>query len=312
MKIEEIIENIEYGRWKAFFYTPPIYSNAKSYIFRETEKRVIARDKSELSEALKEIEELRKDGYIGFGYIEYEAGYLLEEKLESFFSNDDGHPILEFNFAKRDSIVAIPSEEIDHSGLKEILSTKTEPIRDFCLNVDESEYLQGINSVKKYIGEGDTYQVNYTVKGKFEYEGSIVPLFAKLIFGQSAEYTALINDNERLIISLSPELFFKTEEDEITALPMKGTIKRGKEIAEDLCRKDELFASCKNRAENIMIVDLLRNDIGKISRLTSVHVPRKYEIKKYESLWQMISTVKGRLKKVSFDEIINNLFPADQ
>ena len=130
-----------------------------------------------------------------------------------------------------------------------------------------------------------------------------------MLFNQSASYTAIINDTDRFIIYISPELFFKTKGNGIISKPMKGTIKRGRNLIEDKIQKERLANSKKDKAENIMIVDLLRNDLGKISKIDSVKAQSVYEIEKYETVFQMTSTVKGNYNGKSFKSIIENLFP---
>ncbi|MCH7773219.1 MAG: chorismate-binding protein, partial [Bacteroidetes bacterium] len=108
-----------------------------------------------------------------------------------------------------------------------------------------------MKKIKQYILEGDTYQVNYTVKGKFIFSGSYASFFKNLLFNQSAEYSAFINNENNFIISLSPELFFRTADSKITTKPMKGTLSRRKELQSDALRAFELEKSEKNRAENL-------------------------------------------------------------
>ena len=130
-----------------------------------------------------------------------------------------------------------------------------------------------------------------------------------MIFNQSAEYSALINTGEGFIISISPELFFDVKGKSINAKPMKGTIKRGLTTEEDKIKVQTLLNSKKDKAENIMIVDLLRNDLGRISEFNSVKVASKFDIEKYESLFQMTSKVEAELKEKNFEEIIKNIYP---
>ncbi|MBT8382667.1 MAG: bifunctional anthranilate synthase component I family protein/aminotransferase class IV, partial [Ignavibacteria bacterium] len=134
--------------------------------------------------------------------------------------------------------------------------------------------------------------------------------YKKLLFNQSARYSAFINNNESIMISLSPELFFKLYDGRIYSKPMKGTIKRGIEEKEDLLKKSELATGEKNKAENVMIVDLIRNDFGKVCKYGSIKAPDLFKTEKYESLFQLISTVYGKLKKNrSLSDVISSMFP---
>ena len=122
------------------------------------------------------------------------------------------------------------------------------------------------------------------------------------------KYAACINLDHHIICSASPELFFKLDDETITSRPMKGTVKRGRTTQEDKEQMDWLRHSVKNRAENVMIVDMLRNDLGRIAEIGSVHVPELFTIEKYPTLFQMTSTVQARTK-ASLTEIFSALFP---
>ena len=194
--------------------------------------------------------------------------------------------------------------------LKLIPFKKQYTISSFKINTSKQKYLSDIRKIKKYIEEGDTYQVNYTVKGKFKFDGDLIDMFKTLLFNQSAKYSAFINLGDRIIISLSPELFFEQFGQKIKTSPMKGTISRGINLREDELQKYKLEKSEKDKAENLMIVDLLRNDLGRISQYGKVKVNKLFKIEKYESLYQMVSSVEARLKKdIKLLEILKNIFP---
>ena len=183
-------------------------------------------------------------------------------------------------------------------------------IKNFKLNTSKNEFTKSISKIKSYIEEGDTYQVNYTIKGKFDFEGSYSGLFSNLVFNQSAQYIAVINNNGKIIISLSPEMFFEIKGRKIISKPMKGTARRGIDHSNDEFIKYELERSEKNRAENVMIVDLIRNDLGRVSEYGSVKVKNIFEVEKYESVYQMVSTVESKLKKnVKLSDILKNIYP---
>ncbi len=181
---------------------------------------------------------------------------------------------------------------------------------DFKLNRSDTQFFDDIKKIKHHIKEGDTYQVNYTVKGKFKFSGSRSSFFQQLLFNQSAKYSAFINTDEEFIISLSPELFFHKRGRKIISHPMKGTIRRGHNHSLDRIAETELKSGEKNRAENVMIVDLIRNDFGRICRYGSISVPELFKIEKYESLFQMVSEVQGELRrKTKMLGILQNIFP---
>ena len=169
---------------------------------------------------------------------------------------------------------------------------------------------KNIAKIKHDLIEGYTYQVNYTLKSTFDFSGDFISLFRTLLFNQSAKYSAFINLGDRILISLSPELFFSVKNKKITAMPMKGTMKRGVNNVEDKRNSKSLKSSAKDKAENLMIVDLLRNDLGKICKYGSVQTEELFSVEKYESLFQMVSKVTGKLKdKILIGDVIKNIFP---
>ncbi|MDI6783757.1 MAG: aminodeoxychorismate synthase component I, partial [bacterium] len=158
---------------------------------------------------------------------------------------------------------------------------------------------------------GHTYQVNYTYKERFRFQGSPAGLYSDLRKKQSVPYSAFINVDPYYIISFSPELFFRKQGDRMTVQPMKGTSARGRYLLEDRTQIERLKKDSKNRSENLMIVDLLRNDLGKISQVGSVRVERLFEVIKYPTLLQMTSTITSQLApNVEFSEIFRSLFPS--
>jgi para-aminobenzoate synthetase/4-amino-4-deoxychorismate lyase len=309
MNIEQLLNIVTVNKDAAFFYTPAIYDNAKSFLFENPVKTVTTTNPNEFLACLNKVDELLERGLIGYGYISYEAGYLLEEKLIDLLNQVPNQPLIKFRFFEKENVKTILSSEITFGNAAEIIKNAKHEISNFNLNTDYKNYKSAVGKIKKYIKDGETYQVNYTVKGKFNFIGNIDSLFLKLIFNQSARYTALINDNTDYIISISPELFFESKNGEITAMPMKGTAVRGKNIREDLKIKDKLFESEKNKAENVMIVDLLRNDFGKVSETNSVFAESLYNIEKYESVFQMTTKIKSKLNTESFAEVIKKVFP---
>lgn len=283
----------------AFFYTPPIFKKEKCYLFSNPLKSITGFNFDDL----KMLNSLNDE--ISFGFISYEAGYLIEQKLKHLSKPNNIEPLFNFNIYKRGSIEIFSSKSITHD-----FDNINYGIENLSFSTTKDMYINSINKIKEFISKGDTYQVNYTIKGSFNLEGSISSLFQSLVFNQSARYMALINNNNQIIISISPELFFRNKKNVLITSPMKGTIKRGINSSEDIKNFDQLLNSEKDKAENVMIVDLLRNDVGKISEFGKVKVTGLFNIEKYESVFQMISTIKTKLKKdILFSDIINNLFP---
>lgn len=184
-------------------------------------------------------------------------------------------------------------------------------ISDLRADVDEARYHADIARIQAYIDQGDTYQVNYTFRLNFQAHGSLHGLYARLRARQPVPYGALIElpDGEA-IVSLSPELFMRHRDGELTARPMKGTAAAGPEGPARAARAQALADDPKNRAENVMIVDLLRNDIGRIALTGSVTVPSLFDVKAFGSVLQMTSTIRGRLRPgLGPDELFEALYP---
>jgi len=184
-------------------------------------------------------------------------------------------------------------------------------IADIRSNVDETSFTRAIDRIRDYIAAGDTYQVNYTYRIRFDAFGSIYALYARLRERQPVPYGALIAlPDGRTVLSLSPELFVRHDAGRLLARPMKGTAPSSGDRDLDAVRSSALAADPKNRAENLMIVDLLRNDLGRIARTGSVGVPALFEVRRYSSVLQMTSTVQAQLAEgVPLGAIFDALYP---
>ena len=159
--------------------------------------------------------------------------------------------------------------------------------RDWVPKIDKSEYDSAVARIKELIAAGDTYQVNYSFPLTSSFSGDASAWFQELCLAQGATYCAYLDLGRYHVLSLSPELFFERQGDRVITRPMKGTIRRGRWTEEDEQLADQLRNSTKDKAENIMIVDLLRNDLGKVSVPGSVHVSSLFEAERYETVWQM-------------------------
>ncbi len=305
MKLRDIIKQVETKPHSAFFFTPLLYPNSYSYLFLEPVEIITVNKKEDVKNHLKIIGKYLQRGLTGYALINYEAGYLFEKKLEKYLTGE-GQKLIRFLFFDDKNIIRLKSDDIEFDA--DDISKYS--ITDFKLNTSLEKFEENIKKIKNYIREGDTYQVNYTVKGKFNFSGSYASFFQHLLFNQSGKYSAFINDDESYIISLSPEKFFSIKGRKITSKPMKGTVKRGVNNEADLATEHELVNSKKNRAENVMIVDLIRNDLGRIAEYGSVTVLRLFSTEKYESLFQMVSTITAELKKeVTLRTVLKNIFP---
>jgi para-aminobenzoate synthetase/4-amino-4-deoxychorismate lyase len=178
-------------------------------------------------------------------------------------------------------------------------------------SVDEAGFADAVARIHSYIEAGDTYQVNYTYRLHFDAYGAPHALYRKLRARQPVPYGALVAlPDGGAVLSLSPELFVRHEHGEMTARPMKGTAAATGDAGRDAARAAQLAADPKNRAENLMIVDLLRNDLGRIARPGSVQAPHLFEVERYNSVLQMTSTVRARLRgDATLDAIFAALYP---
>ncbi len=305
MLIDEILKQVIETRDSAFFYTPPIYQNSNSYLFKNPARILTSSNADDTLDTLSKIDNEINTGNQGYGIINYEAGYALEKKLNAYLDYNN-EPLLKFCFFNKEEIISLASKELNI----EYLDEDKRGISSLDLTNPMTEFINKIAEIKEQISCGNTYQVNYTIKAKFDLLDDPVMLFKRLIFNQSSKYCAFINNCNDLIISISPELFFSIKNDLITVRPMKGTIKRGFNLNDDLLQKSKLENSEKDKAENSMIVDLMRNDIGKLSEYDAVEVNKVFEIEKYETLYQMVSEIRARLKNgIKFSDVIRNIFP---
>ena len=176
--------------------------------------------------------------------------------------------------------------------------------------VSRVEYDDAVTRIKELIAAGDTYQVNYSFPLTASFNGDAYAWYRTLREAQGAQYSAYVDLGRYHVLSLSPELFFERRGDRVVTKPMKGTVRRGRWTAEDEELAQWLRQSTKDRAENVMIVDLLRNDLGKVSVPGSVHVSSLFELERFETVWQMTSTVESTLKHgTNLADLMTALFP---
>lgn len=192
-------------------------------------------------------------------------------------------------------------------GMKEQMN---EPLL-FAFAETKEEIMNKIQLVQEQIRLGNTYQVNYTTRLTATGYASPYAVYCQLTQEMNGRYTMFIEDEDESIISISPELFFQYDRltNEIVTQPMKGTMPRGRTEEEDKCYYEQLQHSLKDRAENVMIVDLLRNDLSRIAAKNSVQVEQLFEIVAYPTVYQMVSTVKSVIRNKDLSTIVEALFP---
>lgn len=244
------------------------------------------------------IERATSDGRWVVGYFAYELGYLLEPRLRPLVQHMRAAGPLAWV-----GVFEGPSEE-------PVLEQGRFGVTGLRPNTTATEYAAAIGRIKSHLEAGDTYQVNYTFKQTFDLDGAPGALYEVLRRRQRVAYSACVCDGERTVISLSPELFFRRKGDTITVKPMKGTVRRGVDDLEDGELSAWLAADTKNRAENVMIADMVRNDLGRIAPAGGVRVPALFEIERYQTLYQMTSTVEADVpSSTSWFDVFRSLFP---
>jgi para-aminobenzoate synthetase/4-amino-4-deoxychorismate lyase len=176
--------------------------------------------------------------------------------------------------------------------------------------VTETAHARAVAAIRELIRQGETYQVNYAIPFACDFAGDALAWFADLARSQRAGYAAYLDLGRREVLSLSPELFFRVDGREAAARPMKGTAPRGRHPAEDQALRAALAACPKNRAENVMIVDLVRNDLGRVAEAGSVRAEDLFRVEPYPTVWQMTSTVRATLRPgVGLAQALAALFP---
>lgn len=264
-----------------------IYSNM---CFKNPEYTILSFDSESFKDALVTVEELSRKYYL-LGYIRYEAkDIFLKQKVTS------SHPLLYFE-AYKDYEEYFPGK--NSQAKLNVLS-----------DITFEEYKNALTTIKNEIAQGNTYEVNYTYDSIVKTDSDALTLYKTLLKRQKTPYNAFIQNSYETILSFSPELFFEKEGNKILTKPMKGTVKRGSSEQEDRKNIEFLKNDIKNRAENVMIVDLLRNDLGRIAKTGTVKVPKLFEIETHKTLHQMTSTVTAELKdNTSLYDIFEAVFP---
>lgn len=252
-----------------------------------------ARTPAEVLPTLAEVERACQQGLTTIGYVAYEAAHGLDK---AFPYRHIRLPLAWF--AVFEELHPIKPPPTPHSPVA--LSWRP--------TISQQAYLTAAQRIRDYIQAGDVYQVNYSFRLRTSFEGDLHSLFWQLYHAQPVPYAAYIDTEQFAILSLSPELFFALDGERITSRPMKGTAPRGLWWEDDLQQATALRHSDKNRAENLMIVDMVRNDLGRIARTGSVRVPALFETERYTTVWQTTSTVEAETD-APLAEIFRALFP---
>ena len=269
------------------------------HLFTNPIKELKTRDIDQIEALLREVEAYQEAGFYAVGYVSYEAAPAFEKKLAVHPAPLMGEYLLYFTIHQEVETLPFPE---DYEAVDLPANWKEE--------VEAPAYQEAIKSIHHHIRQGDTYQVNYTVQLSQELKSDPLAIYNRLVVEQKAHYNAFIQHDDVSILSISPELFFEQDDRLLTTRPMKGTTRRGLTNQKDLQQAAWLEADPKNRAENMMIVDLLRNDMNRISEIGSEQVTRLCQVEQYSTVWQMTSTIESRLQaEVDLVQTFRALFP---
>jgi para-aminobenzoate synthetase/4-amino-4-deoxychorismate lyase len=248
-------------------------------------------------------------GFSLAGWLGYEAGYLLDPALSKCAWPEDSRRLLGwfgvYSSPERPGRQMVQAED-------DVALEKNCTISGFEFEFDEDEYCQRIVRLREEIAAGNVYQVNFTGRCRFDFDGAPDALYVAMKRRQPSPWSAFLNTGDRMVLSFSPELFFVRDDvGYIETMPMKGTAPRRVDPEDDHAEKSGLAQCEKNRAENLMIVDLLRNDLGRLCTTGTVRASRLFDVKTYPTLHQMVSTVRGKLMpQTGLYTLFRALFPS--
>jgi para-aminobenzoate synthetase / 4-amino-4-deoxychorismate lyase len=265
--------------------------------FRDPASVLRATTAGEVAACLAEVERAVADGAYAAGFVTYEAAGAFALPVRE--PRPAGLPLVCFGLFSPQSV----------DSERALLRTGSYQTGEWQPAIDQAAYASAIRRIKALIEAGETYQINFTFRLSTAFTGDALALLRDLDAAQDGPWGAYVDDGRYAICSASPELFFTVRDDRIECRPMKGTAPRGLWAAEDRLRADELRASPKNRAENVMVVDMARNDLGRIARTGSVEVTSLFEVERYPLQWQMTSTVRAR-GNAALPAMFEALFPS--
>lgn len=280
--------------------------HAESLLFEHPTRIIRADRPEEVAGALAELREATAAGLHAAGFFSYELGYVLEPKLAALLPDNRRVPLLWFGvYSEPRSMTGaevqnwLTAEAIGNPSLGALAHTW-----------DATAYLERFEEVQNKIRSGDIYQLNLTFKAKFNLQGSPLALYRDLRLKQRVAYGGLVDTGDVTILSSSPELFIEQDDRVIETRPMKGTAPRAGTLSGDDEVRKALAADIKSRAENLMIVDLMRNDLGRIAELGSVSVTDLFTVETFKTLHQMTSGVRAVLKPdIGLEDVLQAIFP---
>lgn len=273
-------------------------------LFKEPVGLVVAYAPEEVQPALDRLAAAQGRGLHAAGYLSYEAGYALDSRLARLACRlPDGEPLLWFGLF--DGFETIPAEQVP--GLLPVPAVSARKVSPL---VTMQDYAAAFDSIQSYIAAGDIYQANLTFACSVAVSAHPLALYAAVRDRAAAGQGGIVFTGGHWILSFSPELFFTLQDGLLTARPMKGTAARRADHVLDQEAIAALAADPKQRAENLMIVDLMRNDLSRVAEAGSVQVPHLFEVESYPTVHQMTSTVTARLRPgLGPVDVIRAIFP---
>lgn len=279
----------------------------ESLLFSEPQDIIVANNADEVGDALARLQAGLDAGLYAAGFLAYELGYVLEPKLAPLMPTGGQVPLIWLGLYREPR--EMTGAEVDHwlATHKRSGSYKFEAVTQAW---DREAYEARFASVQEKIRAGDIYQINLTFKARFRLEGSPLTFYQDLRKRQRVAYGAIVDTGEVTVLSASPELFIEKRDDVVFTRPMKGTAPRAGTPIGDEDARHVLSTDTKQRAENLMIVDLMRNDIGRIAEIGSVEVTDLFTVETFRTLHQMTSGVKATLSdQCGMEDLVRATFP---
>jgi para-aminobenzoate synthetase/4-amino-4-deoxychorismate lyase len=277
-----------------------------SRLFTGMREEVTAYDPSEVEPALDRLLAATANGQYAAGFMSYELGLVFEPRLVPLLPPRGDMPLLWFGIFDAPEIMetARTADWLARQGSAGYKLTGIRP------NITPAAYGERIAKTLAHIGSGDIYQLNFTFKAKFGFDGDAIALYRDLRRKQKVPYGGIISTPGFQILSLSPELFLSVDGREAETRPMKGTACRGVTPAGDAELCGWLASDIKSRAENLMIVDLMRNDLGRVAEIGSVQVTDLFTVETFQTVLQMTSGVTATLREgTDFRTLMHAIYP---
>jgi para-aminobenzoate synthetase/4-amino-4-deoxychorismate lyase len=280
----------------------------RALLFSAPERLICCRKPSEVPACLGLAESAVRAGRYVAGFMAYEAGYGLQPKLAGLqLEPFEEHALW---FGVFDGMQELRGREVA-AFLDARAGNERARISGLRLDQEREQYRADFERIQAHLRAGDSYQVCQSVRARFEVHGSAAALFQRLRAAQATAYSALLDVGEYSLVSLSPELFFRKTGGQVELKPMKGTAAPGKNAQEDAELAQRMRADPKTRAENVMIVDLLRNDIGRLAKPGSVRVPELFGVERFDAVLQMTSTILADIDPaLGLASLMQALFPS--